>query len=138
MSARLEGQLIDAAMRSILAQDWPRLASLQNAYPHLLLDPGAPWTISHSASRYGVRGVVTWNAEETAFVVECHLEAVARWIGYGLAEENDVEVVWHGTQKTAAGTWVAQFTVSPWIDEEGPFTVEMYEYLMKRKSCKKT
>ena len=118
MSALLPNdvRVIDAAMRSILAQDWPRLASLQRAYPHLTLDPGAGRTISRSESLFGVRAVVTWNAEETAYVVKSADEQVARWIGYRAAADEEIEVIWHGTRQTPAGTWVAQFTV---VEEDG-------------------
>lgn len=106
-----EASVVDAAFAAILACDWPRLASLQRAYPHLTLDPGAGRTTSRPESLCGVRATVTWNAEGTAYVVESPLDTLARWIGYQVAEEERLEVVWHGTRPTPGGTSVAQFTV---------------------------
>jgi len=102
--------VIDAAFRAILDCDWLRLDSLQRAYPHLMLDPGADRTISRTEALCGVRATVTWNAEETAYAVESPLDAMARWIGYHVALAEGLEVVWHGTRPTPAGS-VAQFTV---------------------------
>ena len=108
---RQESWAVNAAFRAILNHDWPALTRLQAEYPHLLLDPGAAWTISQGETFRGVRGVLTWNAEETAYVVVCGLEQVARWIGYRIAEDDDLKVVWHGTIKLPCGHWAAQFTV---------------------------
>lgn len=106
-----DAQVIDAAFRSILAQDWARLEALQCAHPHLLLDPAGGWTYSRPESYHGVRARSTWNLEETAFVIEAPSEDVARWIGYRIAYDDELEVVWWGTRQTPSGTWAAQFTV---------------------------
>ena len=113
MSALLpnDARVVDAAFRAILDCDWSRLDSLQRAYPHLTLDPGAARTISRPESLCGVRATVTWNAEETAYVVESPLDTLARWIGYHVADEDGLEVVWHGTRPTPFSTAAAQFTI---------------------------
>ena len=106
-----DARVVDAAFRAILDQDWARLDSLQRSYPHLILDPGAAWTITTLEAFRGIRGYVTWSAEETAFVVESSHEPVARWIGYRVAWDlGFVEPIWWGTIQTPAGTWAAQFT----------------------------
>ena len=102
---------INAAFRAILAQDWTSLATLQRAYPDLVLDPGARWTISRPEFFRGIHAMSTWNAEETGYVVAAKVENVARLVGFRMADEMGLEVVWWGTRKTPAGTWAAQFTV---------------------------
>ena len=113
MSAPLpnDARVVDAAFRAILDCDWLRLNSLQRAYPHLTLDPCAARTTTLPVSLCGVRGTATWNAERTAYVVECAREAWARWIGYHVADEDGLKVIWHGTRPTLSGMSAAQFTI---------------------------
>ena len=109
--AGLSEEQIEEYLKEAMSRDWRRLASLQAAYPHLTLDPGAGWTCSSPESIHGMRGIATWNLEQMAYVVEAGSEQAARLIGYGVAYDDGLEVVWHGTRATAAGTWAAQFTI---------------------------
>lgn len=114
-----DARVIDAAFRATLDQDWGRLQSLVDAYPHLLCHDkpregwSFPWPVSLAASMRGVRAQVTWNFEGTAFTVWCADEQFARWIGYSAASEEGKGdmAIWYGTQQCRDGTWVAQFTV---------------------------
>ncbi len=110
-------RVIDAAFRAILALDWPRLESLRRAYPHLLFDYAAPLVVSERWSFKGAPGVLTWNSEGSAFVVEAGGEQVARWIGFDIAVKEDFgPVTWLGTCRLPSGSWAAQFLV--WENED--------------------
>ena len=111
-----DARVIDAAFRAIVALDWPRLESLRRAYPHLLFDYAAPPVVSFGKLYRGMPGIVTRNLEETAFVVEAGGDQAARWIGFDLAEEDEMSVTWLGTRKLPSGRWAAQFLV--WKNED--------------------
>lgn len=112
-----DARVIDAAFRAIVALDWPRLESLRKAYPNLIFDYAAPPVISWRWSYKGTPNIVTRNLEETAFVVEACGDQVARWIGFDIAESEDLgEVTWLGTRWLLNGTWAAQFLV--WESED--------------------
>lgn len=111
IAAARERLVIDAAFRAIIEQDWPALAVLQERHPHLMLDPGSHWTTTRRERFRGIPGVSTWNEDQTAYVVVTPLEQVSRWLGYMIAAEDDLDVVWHGTIKLPCGHCAAQFTV---------------------------
>lgn len=111
-----DARVIDAAFQAILALDWPRLESLRRTYPHLLFDYAAPPVVSERWRYRGMSGVVTRNLDETAFVVEARGDQAARWIGFDLAEEDELSMTWLGTQRLPNGTWAAQFLV--WESED--------------------
>lgn len=111
-----EADVVDAAFRSILARDWPRLRALQRAFPHLTLDPGRPWTTTYPVSFQGARGSATWSGDDRAYVVEADTAQLARWMGFRVASDEGVEFVFRGCRQTPAGTWAAQFSAPESVD----------------------
>lgn len=77
--------------------------------PEKVQDGGERFTFQHSSSLYRRRGIVTWLFDESAFVVDGADDQTARWIGFEVAEENEMEVVWNGTVKMESGRFAAQF-----------------------------
>lgn len=78
--------------------------------PHEL---GDEMVIRQAESFRGIRGLSTWcvsSGGRAAYLVEAPHEDVARWIGFMLAEEEGLDVTWHGTRRTPTGSFVAQFT----------------------------
>lgn len=61
---------------------------------------------------------ITWAPDDMSFTSEAGDPQVARWAGYRMRndiqverENDNLDLVWHGTERTARGTYAAQFEV---------------------------